>query len=198
MEEERRLQRENAILDAAERVFAARGYAATAVKDIAAEAGVAAGTVYLYFPSKEAVFLALIERGTRTVLEAIAQARQGQPDVVAKLAASLRGAVRAFAAHRDLARVVLLQGPGALPACEGKLAELHGYFAALVRHDLEEAQLAGLIPPLDGEVAAWAWVGSFAELLLAWVRGEVVDLEEALPALVAYNLQGIGARVRRD
>lgn len=194
MEAERRGERENAILAAAERVFAVQGYAATTIKDVAKEAGVATGTVYLYFPSKEAIFLALLDRGMRAVLEAIVAARKGKPDVVAKLAASLEGAVRAFGAHRDLAQVALLQAPGALPSCEEKLAELHGIFAAFVRQDLEEAQQAGLLPPLDAQVAAWAWVGSFAEILLAWVRGQLPDLEAALPSLVAYNLRGIGAR----
>jgi len=193
MEAEKRLEKETMILDAAERVFAARGYAATTVKDVAQEAGVATGTVYLYFPSKEELFLALIDRGTRTVLEGIVQARKDKPDVVAKLVASLEAAVRAFSAHRDLARVALLQAPGALPSCEERLAQLHRLFATYVAQDLEEARAAGLIPPIDTQVAAWAWVGSFAEILLAWVRGDVADLEEVLPALVAYNLRGIGA-----
>lgn len=194
MDPERRAEKENLILDAAERVFAARGYAATAVKDVAREAGVATGTVYLYFPGKEELFLALLDRGTRAVLEGIVRARQGKPDVIAKLAASLVGAVRAFSAHRDLARVALLQAPGALPTCEERLAALHRMFAEYVARDLEEAREAGLIPPLDTRVAAWAWVGSFAEILLAWVRGDVADLEQVLPGLVAYNLRGIGAR----
>ncbi|MDI7249304.1 MAG: TetR/AcrR family transcriptional regulator [Bacillota bacterium] len=198
MEAERRLEKETMILDAAERVFAARGYAATTVKGVALEAGVATGTVYLYFPSKEELFLALIDRGTRAVLEGIVEARQGKPDVIAKLAASLEGAVRAFSAHRDLARVALLQAPGALPACEERLAQLHRLFADYVAQDLEEAGAAGLIPPLDARVAAWAWVGSFAEILLAWVRGDVADLEEVLPGLVAYNLRGIGAPGLRE
>lgn len=193
MDPEKRAEKETMILDAAERVFAARGYAAATVKDVAQEAGVATGTVYLYFPSKEELFLALIDRGTRAVLEGIVRARQGKPDVIAKLAASLEGAVRAFSAHRDLARVALLQAPGALPACEERLAQLHRLFADYVAQDLEEARAAGLIPALDARVAAWAWVGSFAEILLAWVRGDVADLEEVLPGLVAYNLRGIGA-----
>lgn len=196
MESGRRMEKETLILDAAERVFAARGYPATTVKDVAQEAGVATGTVYLYFPSKEELFLALIDRGIRAVLEGIVQARQGQPDVVAKLAASLRGAVRVFSAHRDLARVALLQAPGAMPACEERLAQLHRLFAAYVEQDLEEACAAGLIPPLDTRVAAWAWVGSFAEVLLAWVRGDARDLEEVVPALVTYHLRAIGAEER--
>ncbi len=49
------------ILDGAERVFVARGFAAARVEDIAEEAGVAKGTIYLYFASKQEVFVSLIE-----------------------------------------------------------------------------------------------------------------------------------------
>ena len=53
--------RRSEILDAAVRLFHEAGYDATTVQHIAAAAGVAAGTVYLYFPSKEHVLLALHE-----------------------------------------------------------------------------------------------------------------------------------------
>jgi AcrR family transcriptional regulator len=48
------------LLDAALDVFAEKGFAAARMEDIAARAGAAKGTVYLYFPSKEAVFEALV------------------------------------------------------------------------------------------------------------------------------------------
>lgn len=48
------------LLDAALDVFAAKGFAAARMEDIAAAAGAAKGTIYLYFPSKEAVFEALV------------------------------------------------------------------------------------------------------------------------------------------
>ena len=48
------------LLDAALEVFAEKGFAAARMEDIAARAGAAKGTLYLYFPSKEAVFEALV------------------------------------------------------------------------------------------------------------------------------------------
>jgi len=52
----------NAILDAAQRLFAAFGYRRTAMDDIARAAGVAKGTLYFYFDGKEAVFRAMHAR----------------------------------------------------------------------------------------------------------------------------------------
>lgn len=57
--------RRDQLLDAAERLFAEKGYAETTVADIAEAAGVAKGTFYLYFPSKEHCVTALGERLAR-------------------------------------------------------------------------------------------------------------------------------------
>jgi TetR/AcrR family transcriptional regulator len=52
----------NAIRDAAERLFIARGYSATTMEDLAEEADVAVGSIYAHFASKEGVYTALIDR----------------------------------------------------------------------------------------------------------------------------------------
>lgn len=54
--------RREEILDAARRVFAERGFRGTTIADIAEEAGIALGTIYLYFSSKDDVFAALSQR----------------------------------------------------------------------------------------------------------------------------------------
>jgi TetR/AcrR family fatty acid metabolism transcriptional regulator len=54
--------RRKQILDAAERVFAAKGFHPTTIKDISREAGIADGTIYNYFENKNALILALIDR----------------------------------------------------------------------------------------------------------------------------------------
>src|SRR5580698_3981147 len=50
------------ILDAAERIFARHGFYAAKVSDVAKEAGVADGTIYLYFKSKDELLISLFER----------------------------------------------------------------------------------------------------------------------------------------
>jgi AcrR family transcriptional regulator len=68
--------RSEEILAAARRVFATRGFRGTTIADIAEDAQIALGTIYLYFPSKEAVFAALNQRFS----EMIANGLTGVPD----------------------------------------------------------------------------------------------------------------------
>ena len=77
----RKETRPTELLDAALSVFAEKGFAAARMEDIATRAGAAKGTIYLYFPSKEAVFEALV----RTLIvpnldlaEAVARAMRGR------------------------------------------------------------------------------------------------------------------------
>ena len=82
------------LLDAALAVFAEKGFAAARMEDIAARAGAAKGTLYLYFPSKEAVFEALV----RTLIvpnldraEAVAAAHAGPVAPLLRQAAAAPG-----------------------------------------------------------------------------------------------------------
>jgi AcrR family transcriptional regulator len=67
------------ILDAAEALFAERGLAGTAVRDIAARVGLNPASLYNHFASKEALYEAVLERGLRPLLEVLAgaAAREG-------------------------------------------------------------------------------------------------------------------------
>jgi AcrR family transcriptional regulator len=105
--EEARAARREVILDAARRVFATRGFRGTTIADIAEEAKIALGTIYLYFPSKEDVFAALSERFSAMIVNAITDVPQAR---------SLEETVRqrvdnvfvACAGNRDLVRLVVL------------------------------------------------------------------------------------------
>lgn len=73
-------RRRQAILDAALAVFSEQGFASARLDDVATRAGVAKGTLYLYFPSKEILFEELVRNAVAPVLEQV-QAAAGQPDV---------------------------------------------------------------------------------------------------------------------
>jgi AcrR family transcriptional regulator len=99
--------RREEILDAARRVFAERGFKGTTVADIAEVAGIALGTVYLYFPSKDDVFAALSKRFKELLTSAILA------DVPADtLEAAVRGRIGnvfdVCGTNRDLVRLVVL------------------------------------------------------------------------------------------
>jgi AcrR family transcriptional regulator len=74
--------RRQAILDAALSVFAERGFEAARLDDVAARAGVAKGTLYLYFRDKEALFEELVRGAVSPIIEAVSRAASA-PDVPA-------------------------------------------------------------------------------------------------------------------
>src|SRR5438552_15724256 len=79
----------DAILDAAERLLARYGFKKTTMDDLAREAGIGKGTVYLYFPSKEEVALCTIDRIVERLLDRLhALAGSGEP-VIQRLRAML-------------------------------------------------------------------------------------------------------------
>ncbi len=61
--------RRNQILDAAIRVFATKGFHPTRIKDVAREAGLADGTIYIYFENKPALLLGIMDRMTTSALQ---------------------------------------------------------------------------------------------------------------------------------
>jgi AcrR family transcriptional regulator len=69
--EEERQAKLQTILDAALDVFAQKGFAEARLEDVAARAGVAKGTIYLYFASKQALFEALVHSGIAAPIEAM-------------------------------------------------------------------------------------------------------------------------------
>lgn len=80
-----------AILDAAERLWLARSEIMPSMAEIAVECGLAKGTLYLYFRSKEALFLALHERHLRAFFSRVAaQAMQEKPMTIEDMLAVLR------------------------------------------------------------------------------------------------------------
>lgn len=146
------------LLDAALRAFARKGYEGTSVRDIAGEAQVAAGLLYHYFPSKQAVLLALFERSGALVMEAFARAA-AVPEPRARLGALVRVSAGLVRAHEDFWRVsygVRFQHAVVAGLAEGIAAQsalYHGLFTALLteigRPDPEvEARL--LFGALDG------------------------------------------------
>lgn len=108
--------RREQLLEAALTAFERGGYHGTQVSDVIREAGVARGTFYLYFPSKHAVFGALVER----MLALFLQVRPAEPDpdvasaadVETVLRRSYRAVFETFRAHRRLCRLLFEEAAG--------------------------------------------------------------------------------------
>lgn len=90
LRERQRQERENLILQAAEEVLVEKGYNNTSMDEIAQRVGIAKGTVYLHFPSKETLIFALLKRDVEKLQHAIENIQQRPVSVCEKLEAILR------------------------------------------------------------------------------------------------------------
>ena len=193
MQQVRARERRDSILEAALRVFARVGYHLASVDAIAREARTSKGGVYFHFPSKEAIFLLLLDRAATRLRIRAEAAIAAEVDPIAKLEAALWTVLDAFANHRELARLLLVEGPAAAPAIRQRIATLHREFTSLIRDQLEAAVDAGAIPPVESALVAQAWFGALNELLTDWAQADQpFSLPEAFRALRRLFLRGIG------
>lgn len=95
-------QRRTEVLDAAQHLFTTKGVQATSVEDILTEVGIARGTLYYHFSSKEEILRALIERTTDAMVERAEAVAHGDGPATAKFPAVL-SAMRVETPERDLA-----------------------------------------------------------------------------------------------
>jgi AcrR family transcriptional regulator len=178
-----------AILTAAERVIGEKGYNDASIGHITSEAGVAQGTFYIYFTTKEQVFSELVLEMGRLVRHTIAEATQDIDNRLEAEEAGLRAFLEFVQAHPDLYRIV----QEALFVDPAAYEEYYRTFAEGYRSGLMAAEAAGQISNGDTETRAWALMG------IARALGEqlvVFKSEKPIADLVAsaYDLIANGIK----
>ncbi|MEW1961570.1 TetR/AcrR family transcriptional regulator [Microbacterium sp. NPDC077644] len=172
------------LLEAAEAVFADLGYHEASIVKITERAGVALGTFYLYFDSKQTIFESLVIDLNSRVRHSMSEAMADASDRIEAERLGFEGFFRFTAAHPALYRVVReaeFVSPATLRIHYERIVE--GY-----RAGLRAAQAEGDIDPtLDAEVAAWALMGA-GELIgmryLLWERDAEGDPPAQIDAAV--------------
>ncbi len=159
-----------AILRAAIQVFAHNGYFNSKVADIASEAGVADGTVYLYFKSKEEILRSIFDR---TVEEAIAEGRKllekiDNPREKLRRIALLH--LERLGADRNLAVVFQVELRGSTKFMEEFSAAGFAEYLDLIRTTIEEGQRAGVFRrEVSARVGAKIFYGALDEMATNWI-----------------------------
>ncbi len=193
--------RQERILEAAQEVFANKGYNEAAMDDIASESQTSKGGLYFHFPNKQAIFLALLNQMAALLLSRVRTAMANEPQLAAKGDAALKTVLHTFAGHPRLTRLFLIEAPGAGHEFNAKLMEMHVSFVAIIKEYLDEAQRQGLIDAsLDTEIASIAWFGAINEIVLRWLMGKRAGatskpLEDTYPTLREILRRGLGMQV---
>jgi AcrR family transcriptional regulator len=103
----RRGARQEEILDAAAKLFARHGYSETDTQLLADELGVGKGTLYRYFPSKSALFLAAADRVMRKLRRQIDASIEGVEDPLKRIAVAIRAYLAFFAEHPESVELLI-------------------------------------------------------------------------------------------
>jgi AcrR family transcriptional regulator len=187
------------LLDAAEQVFAEKGYHGAAVDDIIRASDSSKGGFYFHFPNKQAIFLALVDALTPRLAASIDRAIAAEGDPIAQLDAALRTVLDLFARHRRLSKILLVEAVGLGHGFDEKLMRTRGEFARMIQIYLDRAVAAGVIAPQDTVTISWAWFGAINEIVVRWlVMGQPERLDDALPTLRVILLRSIGAPIQAE
>ncbi len=185
------------LLDAAEEVFAEKGYHGTGVEDIVRASDSSKGGFYFHFPNKQAIFLALIDALVPRLAAAVDRAIAAETDPVEQLDAALRTVLETFSRHRRLSKILLIEAVGLGHGFDEKLMQTRGRFASMIQEHLDRAVAAGAIAPQDTETAAWVWFGAINEIVVRWLAtNQPQHLEDVLPTLRLLLLRSVGATAR--
>jgi AcrR family transcriptional regulator len=190
----RQAQRRVAIVEAARGLAAEAGMAAVQIVPVAARAGIAAGTVYRYFPSKSELVAAVVASVADRELRAMRRAADAAPGPLSALAAAVTTLAARALGRRRLAWAVIAEpvepGTDALRLAYRRAlaAELEKRIAAAIR--------AGQLPAQDVRVAAPALMGALIEGLVGPLAPDAAasagTARDAVQALTLLALRAVG------
>lgn len=124
----RRDNRRPQLLDAAAKRFCQQGYDAASMREIAGDAGMLAGSIYYYFPSKEDLLVAVHEEGVRRITRAVERALEAVEGPWSRLEAAMVAHLSTLLDGGEYAQVVIRELPRGAGTMRGKLVRLRdGY-----------------------------------------------------------------------
>ncbi|MFJ4703829.1 TetR/AcrR family transcriptional regulator [Streptomyces anulatus] len=185
--------RRDLILKAAVRVFARQGFAATRVDDVAGEAGVAKGSVYLHFDSRDALLTAAFEEYRAHSRAVIQQARTGPGDGLERLARLVRSVLDMVVAEPELARILIdLWAAGRQGAASGvDIAAVYREYRAVIAELLADAEAEEVCRAGVGAGHAVVVVGAIEGCLVQWIVDPTLPIAELTGPLLDVCVAGL-------
>lgn len=187
--EQTKVQNRQAILDAAREVFGEMGYEAATVRDIIRRTGLAAGTFYNYYRSKEEVFAALADDGARRFGPILKKIRASSDDFETFVRQAI-AAYFGFMADEHTSWLARRPPGEPHPHVHGETPEMAAVFAE-VREALMEAIAAGRGPVADPDYMAAACIAIARDVGDKMIERRPIDTQAATDFAVAMILNGL-------
>jgi AcrR family transcriptional regulator len=188
------------ILEAAKRVFHAKGLEGAAMRAIAAEAGYTPGALYSYFPAKEDIYAAILADSLASLARAIREAAAGTADPTARAkaaAAAFYDYYQSQPGELDLG-LYLFQGIGPRGLSPELDRQLNGRLIAALNPIADAVGALGRLDPADAVTETVAALCHVSGVLLMERSGRLKVLGQSGPALVDRYLDDMTVRLTRS
>lgn len=160
------------ILRSAVHLFATRGFHYTHTGEIAKDADIATGTLYLYFRSKDEVLLAAYEQAMHAFIEGVSAIAHSERAPENKLRDIIRLHLRTLEASPDTAHVLLIEVRQTGSEVKRRAFEIVEQYMGLLRDLMVEGSAQETFKAIDPEIAAEMLLGALEQLALRWLRGK--------------------------
>lgn len=184
------------ILQAAESLFAEKGFYPTKVDEIARKAKLAKGTIYLRFKNKRDLFLSLIERKLELMLQEISQKARGNKPFQEKMEDILETHLRFLEENKDFFRIMQGLQERVKKEMHRRLKkgimEKHSEYLKIVEGVLRQGIKEGKVKPLDVKKLPVILVGMIHSITIQWImEGEKGSLVKNKPLLWEIFWRGV-------
>lgn len=191
--------RKQAILEAAARVFAGKGYRGSSVNDIAEAAGISKGTFYLYFESRKDAFVELVEsffdefaRILKENHERLEQTIDRGGDVIQALRENVMSVLGFHGDNPDLTVIAYREALGRDEEFSDRFDELNRLARRLQRDEFKTMADKGLIRPEDIDLVTSITMGAAVEVIMEHIVGKKrPDIEGLADSLLKYHARAL-------
>lgn len=182
-----------AIFEAAIKTFSSHGYNGTTMDQVAEVAGVAKGTLYYHFKSKEEIFNFIIEEGLGVMVEELKEHIKTVVNPLEKLRVICKAQLFILYRNKDFFKVLMSQ----LWGQEIRQVELRnklGFFIEEIKIFFEEAMELGVVRKGNASFMAYAFFGTLCSAAVYEVINiDSIDLDNVVDELIEYSLSGLKA-----
>ncbi len=185
------------IIAAAARLFGERGYHNTTTAEIAEAAGVAAGTIYIYFSSKEELLVAVFEEFLSMHMERLRSAVAKESDPISKIRRLLTQGFQLMEDNPESAKIFLSQLRQSTEMIKMVAKRSSRAYLDIIESILAEGVRNGACREVDVHIAATMLFGCFQMVVYDWVASDrSYSLVGKADEVARFVLEGIGCRPR--
>jgi TetR/AcrR family fatty acid metabolism transcriptional regulator len=184
------------IIEAATKVFARKGFYKAKISEIAGEAKVADGTIYIYFENKDDILISLFEEQMKAVLDNMVIQISEEDDPVKKLEKFALTHLQLVEQNKNMAEIIQVEVRQSSKFMKEYRNDPFGRYLDLIADIIRQGQKEGLFKKeIIPGVAKRAFFGALDEMSRFWVLSSrrQYDIKTAAKQISAYFLTGIKA-----